>query len=107
MPFTAQDIRFTTRADVLYATPLGWPGDGMVSIKTLAESSPHFPGPIGSVELLGDPNPLMFERTADALVVHLPASDAVAALPVLRITPAIRRPDSRTVPAPKLKAMSP
>ena len=95
VPFTAQDIRFTTRADVLYATPLGWAGDGMISIKTVAEGSPHFPGPIGSVELLGDPNPLTFERTADALMVHLPASDAVATLPVLRITPAIRRPDSR------------
>jgi hypothetical protein len=55
----------------------------MISIQTIAEGLPHFPGPIGSVELLGDPNPLTFERTADSLMVHLPASDTVATLPVL------------------------
>jgi alpha-L-fucosidase len=94
-PFTARDIRFTTRADVLYATALGWPTDGTLTIKTLAEGSPHLPGPIRTVELLGESGPLAFERGVDGLVVQLPVSAPAGVLPVLRITPAVRRPDAR------------
>jgi alpha-L-fucosidase len=94
VPFTAQDIRFTTRYDLVYATALDWPADGTVTITTLAEGSAHFPGPIGSVELVGQPGAASFERTADALVVHLPPPGD-SPLPVLRITPALRAPDAR------------
>ena len=51
--FTERDIRFTTRADLVYAAALRWPADGTLLIKTLAEGSPQLPGPIASVELLG------------------------------------------------------
>lgn len=36
-PFTSEDIRFTTRGDLLYATVLDWPESGKVIIKSLAK----------------------------------------------------------------------
>lgn len=95
VPFTAADIRFTTRGDLVYATPLDWPADDTVVIRTFADGSSQFPGPIGSVELIGNAQPLTFERTAAALTVHLPARPAGTVLPVLRITPALRAADAR------------
>ena len=32
-PFTAQDIRFTTKGDALYAIALGWPAGGKLVVK--------------------------------------------------------------------------
>jgi alpha-L-fucosidase len=93
--FTAKDIRFTTRYDLVYATPLDWPEGDTLLVRTLADGSPHFPGPIGSVELLGNPSPLTFERSADGLLVHLPSERGSSPLPVLRITPALRSPQAR------------
>jgi alpha-L-fucosidase len=71
-PYVAQDIRFTTRKDALYAIALGWPSDGKVTIKTLAAGSTHYPREVGRVELLGSKGPLTFARDADGLVVNVP-----------------------------------
>ncbi len=95
VPFTAQDIRFTTRGDVLYATPLGWPVDGNVLITTLAAGSPHLAGGVGSVELLGTPGELETDSSEAGLRVRLPEAADPGVLPVLRITPAVRAPDAR------------
>src|SRR5207248_681707 len=38
-PYTAQDIRFTTKGPVLYAIALAWPVDGKLRIRTLATGS--------------------------------------------------------------------
>lgn len=95
VPFTAKDIRFTTRADLVYATALDWPADATLLITSLAEGSPHLPGPIGAVELLGTPTPLTFERGNQGLLVKLPDGGEKGVLPVLRITPATRIPEAR------------
>jgi alpha-L-fucosidase len=92
--FTAADIRFTTRADIVYATPLDWPRERLL-IRSLAENSPHLPGSIGSVELIGAEEPLAFERRADGLSVMVPQPASGSVLPVLRITPAVRIPNAR------------
>jgi alpha-L-fucosidase len=92
--FTAADIRFTTRADIVYATPLDRPR-GQLLITSLAEGSPHLPGPIASVELIGAETPLAFERRTDGLSVTLPEPTSGSVLPVLRITPAVRVPNAR------------
>ena len=43
--YTAEDIRFTTKGDALYAIGLGWPEDGgKVTIKSLASDSPQVKG---------------------------------------------------------------
>src|SRR5215472_14560703 len=42
--FTAQDIRFTSKGDALYAIALGWPEDGQLVIHTLWDRTPYLPG---------------------------------------------------------------
>jgi alpha-L-fucosidase len=93
-PFTARDVRFTTRHDITYATLLDWPEDPVV-ITTLREGSPQLPGAIASVELLGTAEPLTFDRRADGLHVDLPPRPPGGVLPVLRITPVVRTADAR------------
>jgi alpha-L-fucosidase len=87
-PYTAEDIRFTTRGDTLYAFALGWPGDGKLSIKSLAQGSAHYPREIARIALLGsDGGPLTFTREASALVVTLPEKRPSDFVATLKITP--------------------
>ena len=72
-PFTDKDIRFTSKGDTLYATVLGWPDDGVVTIKSLAGGNPHRPGAITKVTLLRAQQELPFQQTGDGLVVSFPA----------------------------------
>ncbi len=71
-PFTAEDIRFTTKDGSLYATLLDWPSDNVATIKTLAEGSERWKDDIQSVKLLGATEPLTWERTKAGLVIRLP-----------------------------------
>jgi alpha-L-fucosidase len=71
-PYTAEDIRFTKKGETLYAFALAWPTTGQLRITSLAEGSPHAPGQVARVELLGAPGPLHFTRDADGLTVTLP-----------------------------------
>jgi alpha-L-fucosidase len=71
-PFTAEDIRFTTRGGTLYATALGWPESGRLVVKSLADGSPDR-GQIRSVRLLGNPGVLQWDRNREGLSVQLPA----------------------------------
>jgi alpha-L-fucosidase len=70
--FTAEDIRFTTKADALYAIALGWPKDGVLRITALAQDSSLAPGNIERVEALGSTNSQPFTRNRKALEVRLP-----------------------------------
>jgi alpha-L-fucosidase len=72
--FTSQDIRFTAREDTLYAITLGWPEDGRLTIKTLAEGSVNSPLEIEYIQLLGAEASLKWERDAEGLTVELPAT---------------------------------
>jgi alpha-L-fucosidase len=71
-PYTAEDIRFTTKGDALYALVLAWPANGKVTIKTLAPGSSHYPKEVGRVRLLGSRGALTFSRNPEGLVVTLP-----------------------------------
>lgn len=74
-PFDAQDIRFTTKGDVLYAIVMGWPNDGKITIKSLAEgSSSLYPFKIKSAELLGTGPVADFKRDTAGLIITLPAA---------------------------------
>jgi alpha-L-fucosidase len=74
-PFTSEDIRFTQSKDgkTLYAIVLEIPQDGKVTIKSLAAKSPHWPGKIGSMRLVGG-GKLKFTRDEVSLRVMLPKS---------------------------------
>jgi alpha-L-fucosidase len=72
-PYTAEDIRFTTKGDTLYAFALRWPADGRLAIKTLAQDGSPYPKKIGQIELLGGGGaPLRFTRDNDRLLITLP-----------------------------------
>jgi alpha-L-fucosidase len=68
---TAEDFRFTTKGQALYAFMMGWPGKQAV-IPALSSSSSHAPGKIERITLLGQPAPLKFTRDASALKIDLP-----------------------------------
>jgi len=69
-PYTAEDIRFTTKGDVLYALGLDWPNRGQVTIKSLRRGAG--PGRIHSVSLLGSKNHLKWAQTEAGLEIQLP-----------------------------------
>ena len=71
-PFTGEDIRFTAKADAIYAIALAWPESGALLVKTLARGAPHAPPEIQDIELLGSPAKLRWTQTADGLIVNLP-----------------------------------
>ena len=75
-PFTADDIRFTTKDSTIYAFVLGWPADGKVSINAMRSGSEHLKKSISRVELVGRKAPLAFRQTAEGLQVTLPADKA-------------------------------
>jgi alpha-L-fucosidase len=84
-PYTAEDIRFTTKADILYAFVLAWPADGRVAITTLARGSASYEREVRRVELLGSAEPLAFTRDGIALSVTLPARAPRGPVAVLKI----------------------
>jgi alpha-L-fucosidase len=72
-PFTARDMRFTTKAGVLYAIVLAWPSDRTVLVKSLAAGSARAGGrTVTGVSLLGHEGPLEWRQDAGGLKVVLP-----------------------------------
>lgn len=75
-PFTSRDIRFTTRiapggAEVLFAIPLAWPDDHVITIKSLRPGG-ELHRPIHSVQLLGHDDELSYDPSPGGLRVNLP-----------------------------------
>ena len=85
-PFTADDIRFTTRGNTLYAIVLGWPTNG-AAIKSLGESAKLLDKPVKNVEMLGSSERLEWHQTADALVITEPKAKPNDFAVVFKITP--------------------
>lgn len=87
-PFTADDIRFTAKGDVLYAIVMAAP-TGPVRIKSLGTAAKLLAAPVASVELLGGTAPVRWSQSAEALEIEPPASPPNAIAVVFRI--AVRR----------------
>ena len=51
--YTTEDIRFTCRADTIYAIVMRWPDDGCVHIKSIGNDYRYLKTSIRSVEILG------------------------------------------------------
>ena len=83
--FTGEDLRFTRTESALYATALGWPDDGKLTIRTLAEKAVNRPLTIGSITLLGSDAQLQWAQDAEALTVELPAEKPCEHAFVLKI----------------------
>jgi alpha-L-fucosidase len=69
--YTAQDIRFTTKGNTLYAITLGEP-QGQVAVTSLGRAAGHEKGVVRSVRLLGVKSSLKFQQSDAALVIDLP-----------------------------------
>lgn len=69
--FTAQDVRFTTKAGALYAIALDWPQDGL-TIHALGSGNTEVGGKIASVSLLGAKAKLQWKQAQDGLHITLP-----------------------------------
>lgn len=71
-PFESKDIRFTTKGDVLYATVLGWPEDGKITIKSLSKGGSLYPGAVKNVQLLGAGAITDYSHTVEGLTITVP-----------------------------------
>ena len=69
----AEDIRFTTKGNQLYATTLGWPENGKLVIKSLATTKDYLKEPVEKVKLLGCKDKLQFTQTSKGLEITLPS----------------------------------
>lgn len=72
-PFTAKDIRFTSKDETLYVTLLDWPTERSITIRTLADGENGWKGNVQSAMLLADGSELEFRRSEDGLTIQLPA----------------------------------
>lgn len=84
-PYTPQDIRFTTKGNVLYAILLGWPGHE-TKIASLPAGKKLWLGPIRKVQLLGHTAPLKWKQDSNGLRVQLPETRVGEYAYVLKIT---------------------
>ena len=71
-PYTAQDVRFTSKGKTLYAFVMGWPEKEAV-IGSLGTASKPEAGKIENVELLGFKGKVQWTQGADGLKVQMPA----------------------------------
>lgn len=69
--FTAQDFRFTRRADAVYAICLGRPS-GEVTVQSLGSGSPLHADQIAQVTLLGSPGELRWRQDGTGLHIDPP-----------------------------------
>ena len=67
----AEDIRFTTKNDILYAITLAWPDDNLV-IKSLSPSRDLLERKVERVEMLGSSEELNWQMTDAGLEVEMP-----------------------------------
>jgi alpha-L-fucosidase len=82
--YTAEDFRFTTKADALYVIGLAWPTNGEVVIRSLATTAGS--QSVQIVSLLGNDAKTKFEQRPDGLHVQLPAQPPANYAYVLRLT---------------------
>jgi alpha-L-fucosidase len=72
-PYTAEDIRFTQKGDVLYAFVGAWPESRVAKIKSLSTASPQVAGAkVTNITLLGHGGKLTWTHDAQGLSVNLP-----------------------------------
>ncbi|MFC2098137.1 alpha-L-fucosidase [Bacteroidota bacterium] len=69
--YTAEDIRFTTKDNSLYAILLGWP-EKEILITSLPQSNKLWFGKINNVELLGSKKILAWKQDEEGLTVQMP-----------------------------------
>jgi alpha-L-fucosidase len=85
-PFTAADVRFTTKGDALYAIELG-SSTNVVAIKSLGTAAKLLDKPISNITLLGSDEKVQWLQTAGALTIKAPEKSPNGIAIVYKITP--------------------
>ncbi len=73
--YTGEDIRFTVKDSILYASALNWPGEKLL-IKSLAPQLNWpglYPSEIASITMLGDGRELKWEMMKEGLSIETPS----------------------------------
>jgi alpha-L-fucosidase len=83
--YGAEDVRFTTKGDDLYAIVLGWPESGSAKIKALGLKSAQDYGKITTVSMLGTTDAVKFDQSDDELTVEFPKTKPCDYAYVLKI----------------------
>jgi len=84
-PFTAADVRFTTKGNAIYAIVLGAPKEAL-AIRSLGSAAKLLDQPIGSITLLGSGEPVQWSQTAAALTIQPPKKSPNDTAIVFKIT---------------------
>lgn len=71
-PFTAEDVRFTTKDDCLYAICLGWPGE-TARVKSLGSHSLVPANSIEQIQMLGSSQSLAWSQDESGLQIRTPS----------------------------------
>jgi len=87
-PFTAADVRFTTKGKTLYAIVLGTPQQDL-QVKSLGTAARLLDKPIGDITLLGSEERVEWTQMADALTIKVPAKSPNNIANVYKITPTL------------------
>ncbi len=85
-PFTAADVRFTTKGNLLYAIILGTPQQDL-QIKSLGTAAKFLEQPIGHITLLGSDEKVEWTQSAGAITIKAPAKSPNNIAIVYKITP--------------------
>lgn len=73
--FTSEDVRFTTKGNVLYAFVMGMPTEKQINIKSLGRSAPNA-RKVRRIQLLGSDDRISYQQLDNVLQVSLPDSFA-------------------------------
>lgn len=84
--YSASDVRFTTKGNMLYAIVLGWPENGQITIRTLAQAAGEKVNVIKSIRMLGAQGDLTFSQDTNGLTVKFPAQKPCDVAYTLAIT---------------------
>ncbi|WP_111708858.1 alpha-L-fucosidase [Lutibacter citreus] len=66
-----EDIRFTTKDDILYATSLGWADNGVFNIKSLAKGNEYESREIASIQFISGANKIDWKQTEKGLQINV------------------------------------
>jgi len=83
--FTAEDVRFTQKGNVLYAIALGWPTNGM-QIVSLGKKARLLDHSIDRIQLLGSKEKLKWTQTDNALAIQQPENQPNSIAIVFKLT---------------------
>jgi len=84
--FSAEDFRFTSRGDTIYAVALSWPENGQFLVRSLGSDSELLDQKVKAVRLLGFDEPVKWQQKGDGLEVKLPAQPPCQNAYALQIT---------------------